>query len=219
MPAYWTRGQIRQLQASRVDLLVSENDLEAQPLTLIVPSVANSAEGKLKLIVFPPTSPFDHHMSDAFMLILLLKEGIGSLHAKLKRQFVWIVRMNIRSSVSLLVDHGGDYGEIGFVNEPIQFIHEGVAFFPIVQEHEGRLLLTDIALVQNNDVVAEMSELEFLHSGHDVIRIVILAKDTEIEGKDGIFPVNGLKTVISTLIDKDYIVAIRHLITRFFMRP
>ena len=215
MPAYRTRGQIGQLQAGRVDLLVSKDDLEAQPLTLIVPAVENSAEGKLELIVFPSAPSFDHHMSDVFMLILLSKGGIGSLHAELKRQFVWIVRMNVRSGVALLVDHGGDDGEIGFVNQPIQSIHEGVAFFTIFQEREGRLLLTDIVLVQNNDVVAEMSELEFLYSGHDVVRIVILAKDTEIEDEDGIIPVNGLKTVVTTLIDKDYIVAVCHWIMRF----
>ncbi|MCY3954879.1 MAG: hypothetical protein OXF47_02645 [Nitrospira sp.] len=211
MTAYRTRGQIGQLQADRVDLLVSENDLEAQHFTLIVRAVANSTEGKFKLIVFPPTSPFDHHMSDVLMLILLSKEGIGSLHAELECQFVWIYRMNVSFGVPLLVDHGGDDSEIGFVNQPIQSLHEGIAFFPVVQEHEGRLLLTDFVLVQNNDVVAEMSELEFLYFGHDIVRIVILPKDAEIKDEDGIFPVNGFKTVVTTFIDKDNVVAVSHM--------
>ena len=80
-------------------------------------AIANSAESKFQFIIFSFASPFDHNGCDLRVLLLIPEKGKGSLHAELKPQLIRIFGRSVRVRKPLLVDHGGNDGEVGLVNQ------------------------------------------------------------------------------------------------------
>ena len=219
VPAYRSGGQVGKLKADRVDPLVGEHDLEPRHRAVMVRSIENPTEGKLELVVLPFASPLNHDVGHALMLPPTTEKVIGARHAELERQLVGVCGAGIGPGVPLLVDHGSHDREIGLIDQTVQFVHEGVTLLPVLQEHERRILLADVAFVEDHDVVAELLELERLDPGNNDMRVVILLEDTEIQDEYGIALVDDLKAVVAALVDEDHIVAIEHSIGSFSTQP
>ncbi|MET3710677.1 hypothetical protein ABIC65_001357 [Sphingomonas trueperi] len=76
-----------------------------------------------------------------------------------------------------------------------------------LKESERRLLLADFALVQNRGVMTEVFELQPPKGWLNIFRICALFEYTKNQSKNGKLRINRLKTVISTFVRKDDVVA------------
>lgn len=71
-------------------------------------------------------------------------------------------------------------------------------------------MLSDLVLVQHDDIVSKMGELERLNlRGYDG-GVVLLPKDAEIEDEDRIVAVNGRQTVVAAFVYIYDVVAVGH---------
>jgi hypothetical protein len=104
----------------------------------------------------------------------------------------------------------GDDREVGFLYQRVQSLHEAIPLFAALEKDEGRLLLSNIVLVQHDDVMAEMSELESLHPRNHGTCVVVLPEDAEVEHEDRIILVDRGQAMIPALIDVDDIVTPIH---------
>ena len=92
----------------------------------------------------------------------------------------------------------------------IQIIHKNSAFILVLQKYKGELLFADIVFVKDDDVMAEMVKFKRLDLRHDGVDIMFFLKDAEVQNEDRVVGVHGIKTVVSALINIDYVVTVIH---------
>lgn len=184
------RREVGKLQPGRIGLLVREHNLEARHSAPLVGSVANSAKRQFKIVIFALPAALYYNVGRAHMLSPVAQECVCPFHAKSQPYIVGVPRMSILPGQSFFVDDSSDDSEVSMFNELIQAVHERRTLLLVLQEHEGRLLLAYLMLVEDHDVVAKVLELECLHSWRNRTGVVIFAEYAEIENENRVVSIN-----------------------------
>lgn len=83
-------------------------------------------------------------------------------------------------------------------------------FYWFCKKSERPPLFTGVILVQDDRIVFEILELEFLHPRYDLSSVVTFSENIEIENEDRIIPVYRNQSVITALINVDDVIAVIH---------
>ncbi len=100
----------------------------------------------------------------------------------------------------LFLNDATDQDEIAGLNDVGEFDQEIVLVLPVLKELEIPFLLSNFMFMQDNQIMAEVVELELLESWHNPFAVIPLVEDTEGKDKYRIIDVDGLHTVIATFI-------------------
>ena len=111
----------------------------------------------------------------------------------------------------ILPDCSGNYRELGAIDQLIQVVQEAVTLRPALEEMERSRLPSDLALVQNHDIMAKLLEFESLQTGYHELNVVVLSEDAEVQYEHLIIRVDRGETVVAALVDVEHVVAVRHV--------
>ena len=171
MAPYWARSQIGKLQPRRVGFLVGKNNLEPGHFADVVRAIANAPKREFQFVIlaFPPA--LNNDMRRAGILSVGSQKSVRTFHAERQGNFIRVSGVRVPSCQVLLLNRRGDNRKSGFLNQPVQPVHEVVTFLLVLQEHERGFLLSDFMLMQHHNIVTEMREFERLNTWHDIVRV------------------------------------------------
>ena|GEM_PF-2865770 len=119
----------------------------------------HAPEFQFELPVFLPPSSLEQNMRKATQLTVNNQPVTELLHAELHRNLVGVPRINISRLMPSLVYDGTISMKPRLTHDRVNVGHEGVANgYVLPQECKGRLLLTNLALMQNGRVVSKIFE-------------------------------------------------------------